>query len=147
MTFEILTIGFTQTTAERFFGRLRDARVARVLDIRLRNESQLAAFAKAGDLPYFLRELVGTAYEHDLRLAPDEALLAEVRRGALPFETFQTRYRALMASRGVPEALDRGAFVRQRTALLCSEARADACHRSVLAAMLSEAWGAEIRHL
>ena len=147
MALEIFTIGFTQTTAERFFGRLRDAKVARVLDIRLRNDSQLAAFARAGDLPYFLRELIGATYEHDLRLAPDEALLAAVRNGTLPFETFRERYRALMASRGVPDLLDRGAFVQERTALLCSEARAEACHRGVLATMLSERWGAEITHL
>jgi uncharacterized protein (DUF488 family) len=72
VTLEIFTIGFTQTTAERFFGRLRAAHVQRVLDARLHNDSQLAAFAKAGDLPYFLAALVGASYEHDLRLAPDE---------------------------------------------------------------------------
>ena len=51
----IFTIGFTQTTAEHFFDRLRDAGVKRVVDIRLKNDSQLAGFAKARDLPYFLR--------------------------------------------------------------------------------------------
>jgi hypothetical protein len=39
---EIYTIGFTQTTAERFFERLADAGVARLLDVRLNNTSQLA---------------------------------------------------------------------------------------------------------
>lgn len=48
---EIYTIGFTQTTAERFFKRLADAGVARLLDVRLNNTSQLAGFAKAADLP------------------------------------------------------------------------------------------------
>jgi uncharacterized protein (DUF488 family) len=43
---EIYTIGFTQTTAERFFTRLADARVERLLDVRLNNTSQLAGFAK-----------------------------------------------------------------------------------------------------
>ena len=50
---EIDTIGFTQTTAERFFSRLADAHVKRLLDVRLNNTSQLAGFAKAKDLPYF----------------------------------------------------------------------------------------------
>jgi uncharacterized protein (DUF488 family) len=40
---EIYTIGFTQTTAERFFERLADAGVARLLEVRLNNTSQLAA--------------------------------------------------------------------------------------------------------
>jgi len=39
---EICTIGFAQTTAEHFFGRLADARVEKLLDVRLNNSSQLA---------------------------------------------------------------------------------------------------------
>ncbi len=52
---EIYTIGFTQTTAQRFFERLAGAGIERLLDVRLNNTSQLAGFAKAKDLPYFLR--------------------------------------------------------------------------------------------
>ena len=37
---EIHTIGFTQTTAERFFKRLADVGVERLLDVRLNNSSQ-----------------------------------------------------------------------------------------------------------
>ena len=59
---EIYTIGFTQTTAEHFFGRLKAAGVKRLLDVRLNNSSQLAGFAKARDLPYFLHELAGASY-------------------------------------------------------------------------------------
>lgn len=66
---EIYTIGFTQTTAERFFERLAGAGVERLLDVRLNNTSQLAGFAKARDLPYFARKLVGAAYEHQPLLA------------------------------------------------------------------------------
>ena len=43
---EIYTIGFTQTAAERFFKRLADAGVGRLLDVRLNNSSQLAGFAR-----------------------------------------------------------------------------------------------------
>jgi uncharacterized protein (DUF488 family) len=66
---EIYTIGFTRTTAERFFERLAGAGVERLLDVRLNNTSQLAGFAKARDLPYFARKLVGAAYEHQPLLA------------------------------------------------------------------------------
>lgn len=147
MAIQILTIGFTQSSAERFFERLKEARVERVLDIRLHNDSQLAAFAKAGDLPYFLRELVGASYQHDVRLAPDEGLLAAVRKQKLPFDQFEADYRALMAERNVPGILDRAAFERQRTVLLCSEPTADRCHRGVLAAILADAWAATVKHL
>jgi uncharacterized protein (DUF488 family) len=59
---EIYTIGFTQSTAEHFFGRLANAGVGRLLDVRLNNRSQLAGFAKAQDLPYLLHELIGASY-------------------------------------------------------------------------------------
>jgi uncharacterized protein (DUF488 family) len=72
---EIYTIGFTQTTAERFFTRLIGARIERLLDVRLNNTSQLAGFAKAQDLPYFARELVGATYEHEPLLAPTQDIL------------------------------------------------------------------------
>ena len=43
---EVYTIGFTQRTAESFFGALRQAGVKRMVDVRLNNTSQLAGFAK-----------------------------------------------------------------------------------------------------
>ena len=53
------SIGFTQRTAEEFFGTLREAGVRRLLDVRLNNTSQLAGFAKRDDLRFFLREVCG----------------------------------------------------------------------------------------
>jgi hypothetical protein len=50
---EIYSIGFTQKSAAQFFGALRAAGIRRLMDVRLNNTSQLAAFAKASDLPYF----------------------------------------------------------------------------------------------
>lgn len=147
MALEILTIGFTQTSAERFFGRLRDGGVERVLDVRLHNESQLAAFARAADLPYFLRELTGASYEHDVRLAPDDALLSAVRKERVPFREFEARYQALMTERDIPAVLDAGAFRAYRTALLCSEPRPERCHRGLLADLLATAWDARVAHL
>jgi hypothetical protein len=58
---EIYTVGFTQTTAEHFFGRLKAAGIQRLLDVRLNNSSQLAGFAKAKDLPYWMGALTGAS--------------------------------------------------------------------------------------
>jgi hypothetical protein len=55
--------------------QLTDAGVRRLLDVRLNNTSQLAGFAKAANLPYFLRELVGATYRHEPLLAPTQDLL------------------------------------------------------------------------
>lgn len=137
---EIYTIGFTQTTAERFFDRLKAARVERLLDVRLNNSSQLAAFAKAQDLPYFLRELVGASYEHEPRLAPTQELLDEFKKRRGAWADYERRFMALMADRRIETVLSRSHF-ETRTALLCSEATAEHCHRRLVCEYLAERWG------
>tara|TARA_B100001758_G_scaffold215364_1_gene200990 strand:- start:274 stop:432 length:159 start_codon:yes stop_codon:yes gene_type:complete len=42
----IYTIGFTGTTAENFFERLKKNNVLKLIDTRLNNKSQLSGFAK-----------------------------------------------------------------------------------------------------
>ncbi len=66
---DVFTIGFTKRTAADFFGVLRQAGVQRLLDVRLNNSSQLAGFTKAGDLPFFLKEICGAEYLHEPLLA------------------------------------------------------------------------------
>jgi len=56
---KIMTIGFTKSSAEKFFSRLKQSGTQRVVDVRLNNISQLAGFAKKNDLSYFLKELCG----------------------------------------------------------------------------------------
>lgn len=50
---KLYTIGFTQKNARTFFNLVRDNNVKTVVDIRLNNTSQLAAFAKGEDLKFF----------------------------------------------------------------------------------------------
>jgi uncharacterized protein (DUF488 family) len=144
---EICTIGFTQTTAERFFARLAEARVERLLDVRLNNTSQLAGFAKAQDLPYFARELVGAVYEHEPLLAPTQEILDAYKKRKGDWRAYEREFQALMESRRIHEVLAPAAFER-RTALLCSEAEPERCHRRLVVEFLAERWpGVEIAHL
>jgi uncharacterized protein (DUF488 family) len=136
---EIFTIGFTQTTAERFFGRLRDAGVERLVDVRLRNDSQLAGFAKARDLPYFLAELVGADYVHEPLLAPTAELMDAFKKEKGDWEDFAPDFRALLAGRAVETALDPADFER-RSVLLCSEPQPEHCHRRLVVDYLAEHW-------
>ena len=76
----VYSIGFTQTSAERFFGALSAAGVRRLVDVRLHNVSQLAGFAKRDDLAYFLRSICDAEYRHEPLLAPTQALLDEYRK-------------------------------------------------------------------
>jgi uncharacterized protein (DUF488 family) len=136
---EIYTIGFTQTTAEHFFGRLRAAGVQRLLDVRLNNSSQLAGFAKAKDLPYFLRELVGATYEHEPLLAPTQELLDEYKKRKGDWGSYKRRFLDLMAERQIERALSPAEF-ELPTALLCSEATAENCHRRLVCEYLADRW-------
>lgn len=137
---EIFTIGFTRTSAESFFGRLKSHDVKRVLDVRLHNRSQLAGFAKRDDLAYFLRELIGADYEPAPLLAPSQELFDDYKKKrALPWPEYEERFLALMRERKVESELKREGFER-RTALLCSEDTPDHCHRRLVAEHLAAHW-------
>jgi uncharacterized protein (DUF488 family) len=136
---EIYTIGFTQTTAERFFERLADARIERLLDVRLNNSSQLAGFAKAQDLPYFLRQLVGAEYEHEPLLAPTQELLDDYKKRKGDWSTYEAGFLELLRSREIETLLAISDF-ETPTALLCSEATAENCHRRLVCEYLARRW-------
>jgi uncharacterized protein (DUF488 family) len=136
---EIYTIGFTQSTAEHFFGRLGQAGVRRLLDVRLNNRSQLAGFAKAQDLPYLLRELVGASYEHQPLLAPTQELLDAYRKRKGAWFEYEREFLELMTERRIEEHLEPAEFA-VPTALLCSEATSEHCHRRLVCDYLAGHW-------
>lgn len=136
---EIYTIGFTQTTAEHFFNRLSDAGVERLLDVRLNNSSQLAGFAKAKDLPYFLQRLVGATYEHEPVLAPTQGILDAYKKQKGDWSSYEATFLDLLRHRRVEAVLSPADFERH-TALLCSEATAEHCHRRLVCEYLGAHW-------
>ena len=133
----IYTIGFTGKSAEQFFSVLRNAGIKRLLDIRLKNASQLAGFAKRGDLEFFLREICGADYVHEPRLAPTAGMLEAYRAGKLGWDDYQPQFRQLLSQRCV-ETLFQPAFFETPTVLLCSVPTADQCHRRLVAEYLKE---------
>ena len=143
----IATIGFTQTSAERFFDRLLSAGVKKEVDVRLHNTSQLAGFAKADDLAYFLNRIGGIAYVHEPLLAPTDAMFKVYKKDKGEWAAYETRFLDLMAERQIenrlkPELLD-GAC------LLCSEAKPHHCHRRLVCEYLNDKWAGAltVRHL
>ncbi len=136
---EIYTIGFTKKTAAEFFGLLKSHSIARVIDIRLHNTSQLAGFAKRNDLEYFLRELCGAEYLHEPLLAPTEDILGSFKQ-AKEWPEYERRFTELLVERRVETALSQALFDRP-AALLCSEPKPDRCHRRLVAEYLQAKWG------
>ena len=135
---QVFSIGFTRTSAEHFFGRLKEAGVHRILDVRLSNTSQLAGFAKRDDLEYFAHSLAGIDYVESPLLAPDAALREAWRGGKLQWPDFASRYRTLLAERQVEQRLDPALL--EGGCLLCSEATPEHCHRRLAVEYLQGHW-------
>lgn len=141
----IFSIGFTQRTAEEFFGALRGVGVKRLLDVRLNNTSQLAGFAKRDDLRFFLREVCGAEYEHEPLLAPTQEMLDAYKKRKGAWSEYEREFVALMRDRRIEDKISREAFA-VPTALLCSEFTAEQCHRRLVMEYLAEAWGGLTLH-
>lgn len=135
----LYTIGFTQKSAEQFFGLLRRHGVQMLVDVRLNNRTQLAGFTKGDDLSFFLRALCACGYSHRDDFSPDKELLKDYRKGSIGWDAYAARYIALMEQRGAPQRFlrDYGAF--ERAVLLCSEPTPERCHRRLLAELIAEA--------
>ena len=142
MAIDLFTIGYTQSTAERFFSRLTEAGVATLIDIRVSNRSQLAGFAKMPDLAFFLEKVSGIAYRYVELLAPPLDLMRAYRAKELSYPAYAETYRGLLIERRAAEKLTPSAF--DRGCLLCSEAKPDTCHRKIAAEFLTERWGEEV---
>lgn len=142
---KIYTIGFTKSSAEHFFTRLKKAKAARLVDVRLNNVSQLAGFAKRDDLRYFTHQLCGIEYEHNLALAPTQEMLTDYRGKHGEWDTYAARFQDLIAQRRI-EAMDRHQLA--DACLLCSEDKPHHCHRRLIAEYLRDKWhDVEIVHL
>jgi uncharacterized protein (DUF488 family) len=160
---DLYTIGFTKKSAEQFFGLLRVHGVRRVIDIRLRNQTQLAGFTKKDDLAYFLR-LHKIEYVHEPLLAPTAELLDAYRGakrlssrdpepvsgpggGRIGWEEYEKRFIALLEERRIEKAIKKSDF-RKPSALLCSEPTPEQCHRRLVAEHLAKRWpGVTVHHL
>lgn len=107
------------------------AKINNLIDVRLNNTSQLAGFAKRDDLAYIL-EMVGIKYIHDPSLAPSSDLLKDFKNRKITWREYEERYINTLDSRKiknkVKEILGNGIPV-----FLCSEEKAEQCHRRLLA--------------
>lgn len=143
---KLYTIGFTKSTAERFFERLATSGVERVVDVRLRPRSQLAGFAKQGDLRYFLQTICGIDYEHRPELTPTRELFEAAKSQRISWSTYQDSFLAIMRYRGVEDVVTSENL--DQACLLCSEPDAAHCHRRLVAEYLHSRWGdVQIAHL
>ncbi|MBO0726842.1 MAG: DUF488 domain-containing protein [Blastocatellia bacterium] len=142
----IFTIGFTKKSLRDFVEALRGAGVRRVVDVRLRNTSQLAGWSKQPDFAYLLEEGFGIAYESHPEFAPTAELLDAYKKDH-DWPRYEESFNRLLAERR-PEAEALDLLKKDSICLLCAEPKADKCHRRMVAEyMQSLAPETEIRHL
>jgi uncharacterized protein (DUF488 family) len=143
----LATIGFTKSSAEHFFERLLKAGVKKVVDVRLHNTSQLSGFAKADDLPYFLKKIGGIQYVHQPMLAPSDPMLKAYKKEKGDWRAYEEHFLELLAERQIETRLNPKMF--DGACLLCSEDKPHHCHRRLVCEYLNEKWddALDVHHL
>lgn len=146
----LFSIGFTQKSAEEFFGLLKDNEIDCLVDIRLNPNGQLSRFAFEKDLPFFLNKLAnGCKYVHRVDLAPQNDLLKEVRTKGSPmskdYKLFEKEFnKYLEAESKIDDFVDQ--FKNYKNiALLCSEHTTEKCHRRLVCDMLVNKFGQDVK--
>lgn len=130
----LFTIGFTKKSAEKFFALLMNANVAKLVDIRINNTSQLAGFAKGSDLAYFTKTICNIGYEHIVDFAPTKELLSDYQNKNIDWTQYEIIFNNLLEKRKILskyriDDLDGACF-------LCTEDTPEHCHRRLLAEYL-----------
>jgi uncharacterized protein (DUF488 family) len=138
----LYTIGFQRKPLSEFVRLLRENDVKAVIDIRLRNTSQLSGYAKREDLAFALREGFDISYEHRLELAPTDSIFDSFRQDK-DWNSYEESFRRLLGERRAEEAGREILSRYEAICLLCSEPAADHCHRRLVA----EYWAEHIPNL
>lgn len=98
----LTTISAYQITAADFFQRLQNESIDLLLDVRLKNESQLCGFTKKADLAYLVSAICHAKYVHDPLFAPNPLLLEQYLKRWIPWETYAAQYlQALQGMDGI----------------------------------------------
>ena len=143
---KVFTIGFTKKSAEQFFNTLSRNGVTKIIDIRLNNKSQLAAFAKEEDLRYFLKKICTIEYLHIPQCAPSEELLKKYQKKEIDWNGYEKEYKGLINKRNVVSLFKKDNLA--NICLLCSEQTPEQCHRRLLVEYLKDHFSdIEIVHL
>ncbi len=143
----IYTIGFTKKSLKEFINLLRRNKITKLVDTRLSRDSQLSGFAKSKDLNYVLEEILKIKYEVVPEFSPTKELLKAYQKDNC-WEKYEKGFLELIKERELERF--KGMFLdeKERICLLCSEEKADKCHRRLLAEFFSGLEGeAGIVHL
>jgi len=156
---KIATIGVYGWTLERFLDGLRDADVGLLVDVRQRRgvRGREYAWANAQRLQRALAD-AGIAYSHHKELAPttelrqiqyreDDRLGVGKRSRTELAPEYRERYLHEILEQADLDAVIAELPAERASALFCVEHDPEACHRSLVAERLAQAYGAKVVHL
>lgn len=129
---KLFTIGYTKKSLEEFSKLLKKNDIQLLIDIRLKNSSQLAGFAKAKDLKFILEEFLHIKYIHLPELSPTEEIFKKYKSDN-NWEDYVESFNELMKRRQMDKILKNTIGDFQRICLLCSEDLPKKCHRRLVA--------------
>ena len=144
---KLFTLGFTQKSAEKFFGLIKSHNIEILADIRFNNNNQLAGFTRKRDLPYLL-SLHNCEYSNCPELAPSSEILKPYKKKLITWDEYSQKYINLMEAREAVNFFHERFKLRNSVCLLCAEPKPEKCHRRLLAEMIAKKYpDAEIIHL
>jgi uncharacterized protein (DUF488 family) len=124
-------MGYTKKNMEEFVFLLTNNNIEKLIDIRLKNTSQLAGFAKEEDLRFLLTHFLKIEYEHVPLLSPTEEILKKYKKDK-NWDDYLVSFNKLMTERGMDLILETAAGGK-KVCLLCAEDAPTKCHRRLVA--------------
>lgn len=132
----IYTIGFTKKSLKEFINLLKKNKITKLIDTRLSRDSQLSGFAKSKDLKYVLEKILKIKYEIVPEFSPTKELLKTYQKDK-DWDKYEKGFLELIRERELERFKDTVLDEKERICLLCSEEKADKCHRRLLAEFFS----------
>ena len=138
MSIKLFSIGFTKKSCDYFFSLLVKNEVVKIVDTRINNTSQLAGFSKYPDLSY-IAQLHSIDYIYRPDMAPSQDLLKKYRdkKKKMSWQEYTKEYLNLIKQRKLIEKIT-NIEIFHNNCFLCSEQKAEECHRSLLLDKMKE---------
>lgn len=138
----VYTIGFTKKSAEEFFSLLEHNCVKLLYDVRLNNSSQLAGFTKGTDLEFFLRKVSSINYIHNIKFSPTKEILSDYKNKIISWNEYEKKFSILLKERKLEKYICKKLINKlDGICFLCSEDKADFCHRRLVAEYIKTVLG------
>jgi uncharacterized protein (DUF488 family) len=141
----LFTIGYEGATPERLIGRLKEAGVTTLVDVRELPNSRRPGFSKRALSEALQRAGIGYHHVRALGTPPEGRAAARAGRSAEMRRIFGAR---LAGTEGQAAVAELAAQAREgRICLLCLEADPARCHRTLVAEAVASQGGVAIVHL